>query len=524
MIFLILIVSEKINFAIFNSDNLYIYSILIFILTILMISIYQIFAHYNRIKIAIFTNVLLSFFIYIIPLIFILYALNFETTMTKDILYATFQSNTLESYQYVKDFIKTQYLIFALFITLLSIMLLYLQAQKATHKITSSILPFILIIIYFNSSSKQIYNLKTPSFISENINNYYHELKMFREIQKKRKSGEIEFLASKKQQGETYLVIIGESLNKNHMGVYGYKRETTPYLSKSYKNQELLKFNKVYSNHTHTMEVLSLALTQANQYNKKDYYKSLSIIEILNKADIETYWLTNQNMLGGWDNLISVIAKNANHVTSINSSIGYTITAQEYDGVLIPKVEKILSQKSEKNRVIFVHLMGNHSTYWTRYPQDNYKIYKNSDGNQTDDYDNSIVYNHYVVSSMLKNLQELKGVNALIYMPDHADDVKDNKGHGSAHFTFEMTQIPMLMWFSKDYKERYPNRYKILSKNIDKLYSNDLFYDTLIGIFDIKTDKYNRKYDLSSNDYQLKKEEALLLHGKFLYTEKEPKD
>ncbi|MCK5853798.1 MAG: sulfatase-like hydrolase/transferase, partial [Sulfurovaceae bacterium] len=134
----------------------------------------------------------------------------------------------------------------------------------------------------------------------------------------------------------------------------------------------------------------------------------------------------------------------------------------------------------------------------------------------------SIVYNDYVVSSMLKNLQQLKGANALIYMPDHADDVKNNLGHGSAHFTFEMTQIPMLMWFSKTYQERYENRYQTLSNNTNKLYSNDLFYDTLIGIFDIKTNRYNKKYDLSSDYYQLKEEKALLLHGKFRYIEKKP--
>ena len=504
-------------------DNIYTSTLLLFIVTIIMIFIFKLFSK----KFAIIINSLLSFLVYIIPLLLFIYALNFETKVDADTLFAIFQSNGSESYDYIKDFIDTPYIVLTLTIISTSIALLYLQGRaiqnkKNLYQPSSPILILLLIILFFNISTNQILSLKIPTFIGENFKKYYHELTMFREVQEKRKSGEIEFNATKKQQGETYLVIIGESLNKNHMGIYGYYRETTPTLSKMYQNKEILRFDNTYSNHTHTMQVLSLALTEANQYNQKDYYNSLSVIEILNKADIETYWLTNQNMLGGWDNLVSVIAKNSNHVTSINSSIGYTITAQKYDGVLIPKVAKILSQESEKNRVIFVHLMGNHSTYWTRYPQDKYKIYKNSDGNQTDDYDNSIVYNDYVVSSMLKNLQQLKGANALIYMPDHADDVKNNLGHGSAHFTFEMTQIPMLMWFSKTYQERYENRYQTLSNNTNKLYSNDLFYDTLIGIFDIKTNRYNKKYDLSSDYYQLKEEKALLLHGKFRYIEKKP--
>jgi glucan phosphoethanolaminetransferase (alkaline phosphatase superfamily) len=362
-----------------------------------------------------------------------------------------------------------------------------------------------------------MYALKLPRFVGDNIEKYNKELTLFKEVQEKRKSGKITFKATKKGQGETYIVVIGESLNKTHMGLYGYKRETTPILSKMYQNHEILRFDNIYSNHTHTMQVLSLALTEANQYNKKDYYNSLSIVDILNQADIETYWLSNQNMLGGWDNLVSVIAHSANHITSINTSIGYTITAQKYDGELIPKVTKILSQKSRKNRVIFVHLMGSHSTYWTRYPQDNYKIYRNNQGNQVDDYDNSILYNDYVVSSILKELQKQKGISGFIYMPDHADDIDHNLGHGSAHFTIEMTQIPMIMWFSNAYQKLYQNKYQTLSKNSNRLYSNDLFHDTLIGIFNIKTERYSRQYDLSSNHYQLKEESALVLHGKRHY-------
>jgi hypothetical protein len=38
-----------------------------------------------------------------------------------------------------------------------------------------------------------------------------------------------------------------------------------------------------------------------------------------------------------------------------------------------------------------------------------------------------------------------------------------------------------------------------------------MLYDTLVGIFDIKTDRYDSKYDFSSKDYTLKPENALVL-------------
>ncbi len=511
LIFSLLLASEHYNFPPLEIGNIYTYTLLLFSITIIMIFIYKLFSR----RTATIINTLLSFILYIVPLFMFIYTLNFEIKITSDVLFAVFQSNSLESYEYINDFIKTKYILIIFLFILISSLLIFLQ--KRAVNVSSPILILLLIIVVSNISLKQIYTLKLPKFVGDNIEKYNKELTMFKEVQEKRKSGEIEFKATKKELGETYIVVIGESLNKTHMGLYGYKRETTPILSKMYRNQEILRFNNIYSNHTHTMQVLSLALTEANQYNKKDYYNSLSIIDILNQANIETYWLSNQNMLGGWDNLISVIAHSANHINSINTSIGYTITTQKYDGVLIPKVTKILSQKSRKNRVIFVHLMGNHTTYYTRYP----KTYKQYPKNYyIDHYDNSILYNDYVVSSILKELQKQKGVLGFIYMPDHADDIEHNIGHGSAHFTIEMTQIPMIMWFSNSYQKLYHNRYQTLSKNINRLYSNDLFYDTLMGIFNIKSKKYSSQYDLSSNNYQLKEENALVLHGKRHYKEK----
>ena len=209
------------------------------------------------------------------------------------------------------------------------------------------------------------------------------------------------------------------------------------------------------------------------QDNKKTYYDSLSIIEILNKANIETYWLTNQTMYSTWDNMVSVIANSSNNLVALNTSIGAQLTTQKYDGALIKEVKKVLAEKTDKNRVIFVHLYGNHQMYDSRYPKDQYSIYKGklelsefgskaSKNKQINYYDNSIVYNDYVVSSILKELQKEKGLNGFIYMPDHADDVIRKIAHTIDKFTYEMSQVPMIGWFSEEYKKKYSNKYNNL--------------------------------------------------------------
>lgn len=414
--------------------------------------------------------------------------------VTKEILYAIFQSNSSESYEYISDFISIKYILLFIVITATTGVLLYIQEKKETITIKKSLSIFIIItflsivLIYFSQ-------LRLPEFVIDGFETYHKELELFKRVQEKRKTGKIIFNATKKAEGETYIIIIGESLNKKHMGIYGYLRQTTPLLSKKNDAGDLLVFNNAYANHTHTNQVLQLSLTEANQYNKKSYYDSLSVIDILKKADIETYWLTNQNIYGIWDNMVSVIARLSDYLITLNTNIGGHTRTQKFDGALIDQVKKILANKTDRNRVIFVHLIGNHSSYSSRYPEEEYSIYKkrlklgdfgtNAYKNSSkiiNYYDNSVTYNDYVISSILNEFQKEKGANAFIYMSDHADDVIKNLGHNSGNFTYEMVQIPMIAWFGDDYKKIYNDKYSTLISHKNTLFSNDMFYDTLIDL------------------------------------------
>jgi len=407
------------------------------------------------------------------------------------------------------------------------------QEEKETSKIEKSLLLFMIVLTLGMTGleRRDIRLFSFAKFAKEGAKHHAEELKLFQKTQKKRKTGVIEFKAKKDKKGETYIVIIGEALNKKHMGIYGYLRNTTPLLSEKTINSELLLFSNTYSNHTHTMPALSFSLTEANQYNNKNYYASLSLVDIFNKAEIETYWITNQTINGACDNLVSIIAHEADHFVALNHTVGKKINTLKHDGESINEVKKILAQKTDKNRVIFVHLIGNHWSYSSRYPKDKYTIYKEelklgelgtlaSKNPNINDYDNSVLYNDHVVNSILEEVQKEKGVNGFIYMSDHAYDVIRNISHLSRKFTYEMTQIPMIAWFSDDYKKEYSDKYNTFVSHQNTLFSNDMFYDTIVGLFDVETDKYNTKYDFTSKDYKLDPKDALVLHGKKYYTDK----
>lgn len=472
----------------------------------------------------------LSLFLYSIPILYIVYYLTFGVYITPEIVYAILQTNFNESIEFVSGNISSRWIAAILILSLLLSYFMFRFERQQKHNINLIVLIlFIIVPLAIAISNKT--NLRIIYMLTKTISHYEDELKRFRDVQNNRKIHNEVIEAKKDENGETYIVVIGESLNRNHMSLYGYFRDTTPKLSAKHKNNELLVFNKAYSSHTHTMPSLSLFLTEANQRNNKSYYNSLSIIEILKKANMETYWITNQILHGVDGNLVGVLADQADQIIRINHEFGAVDKTRHFDGKMIGIVDDILKQKTKKNRVLFVHLKGNHGEYCLRYPE-KFKKYSGelpsryfgaSAKNlklqeQVNCYDNSVLYNDYVVSSLVDSLSAKNNVSGFIYLADHSDDVMGMRGHNSGMFTFEMTEIPMIMWLSDKYKKKYDLKNRNLQKHKLNIFSNDLVYDTLIGLIGIRTPHYEVKSDITNKNFSFPLNEAFTLHNRIPYT------
>ena len=530
-IFLLMLLADILNFGEQSKDIHMSYVYPSFLVVFTFVFFYQEFFARNPRYASIFSFIV-AIILYSVTTFYIAYAINFNTAISKDVFFSITQTNLNESLEFVIDYISPIWIgITFAFIFLVGVTLLK-QEKKETLRIEKSLLIFMTVLFaalsYNNRDDNRLY-----SFAKNSFKEYFKELDLFYKTQEKLKADKIQFQATKNGDGETYIIVIGESLNKKHMGLYGYMRDTTPLLNKHLKGENSIVFNNTFSSHTHTVQVLTLSLTEANQINGLDYYESLSIFDVLKQAGVETYWLTNQVLYGAWDNPVTAIVKKSDNLIALNHHVGMSTETQKYDGEIIEKLENILENKTNKNRVIFIHLMGNHAHYCSRYPEDIYSIYSDDVkqgefgkrsvvkglSKNINCYDNSIVYNDYVVSSLLNLLQNQDGVTGFIYMSDHADDVLGQRAHNSGKFTYEMTQVPMVAWFSDLYKSVYSEKYTTLKNNSNALYSNAFLYDTLIGLTNIETIRYDSVHDLSSDDYKLPRNLAYTLHGKKLYTE-----
>lgn len=461
----------------------------------------------------------------------IAYYVIFENVIPPDAFFAIGQTNLHEAFSFFIEQIGLQWVLAFLIICAAFALLFLREKHTEFYAVPINVLVIVLSVCLVNIHiNKENLNLITKMKLY--AVQYADEMEKFKKQQQQKKNFP-DLKATKKETGEVAVLIIGEALNKENMALYHYQRDTTPYLSSFYKQGEILRFDNVYSSHTHTMQNLSLALTESDLINGKKYFESPTIIDVVKSAGFETYWISNQALYGPWDNLVSIIAETADHLISLNRNTGATTKTHNFDGASIGEIERILATKTDKNRLIIVHLMGSHAPYCERYPSD-FSLYKNEFQtgefgdlkkikgikgvtNRINCYDNSVRYNDHVVASIIRVMKQHKGPGFVLYFSDHAEETIEGLGHNSSQFVYEMTYIPMIFWASNDYRFRYPAKMGGLKGNVNKLFSNEHIYETLIGLMNIETKNALVANDISSAKYKADQKPTYILYKEKQY-------
>ena len=192
------------------------------------------------------------------------------------------------------------------------------------------------------------------------------------------------------------------------MNVYGYERDTTPFQSQAAIDPHYVFFNHAYSCYTQTVQVLTEALTEKNQYNDMALANAYSIIDMAREAGFHTTWISNQSRFGIWDTPIGAIGSACDDQYWINQYVGTDVITKDYDTVLVPYLKKV--DPNNRRQLIVIHLMGSHVSYWDRYPSEFYhwsedqgKVRSTSEI-MNDEYDNSVLFNDYVMGSIMNSI------------------------------------------------------------------------------------------------------------------------
>lgn len=430
---------------------------------------------------------------------------------------AIMQTNPQEAWEFLKTLFSLEQLLCLMAVILVCSLLVFfaLQINSSTLSINTGRKKIIFLIV-FVVAVWQNYMLGVSQSIAApliaTMNYYSNSMNQMKYYQQMREN-DVHLVASKKEKGETYVVVIGESANKRHMSSYGYFRKTTPWLDMQRNNANAVFMENAYASYVHTVPALLNALTSANQYNKKVNFMSPSIIEAANAAGFKTFWFSNQNRYGLIDNPLTIIANKSNEVY-------WTPTSNRGpDGELIKLLDERLKKLDpNENNLIVIHLIGSHEEYKNRLPKDYNTEWKENGmeyfgdiakddkfmKNSVDVYDATIKYTD-------ENLEKIYGLisgkvnnlSAFVYLSDHGQDVFGRLNHNASVFNFEMDRIPMVTIISDEWKNKYSHKYEKMKEHATLPYTTDCFYDYMIGVCGIETDEYEADKDLTQDLYNI---------------------
>ncbi|HHE6470804.1 TPA: phosphoethanolamine transferase [Providencia rettgeri] len=240
---------------------------------------------------------------------------------------------------------------------------------------------------------------------------------------------------------EIYVLVIGESLRRDHMSFYGYQYDTTPNLNQ--RKPQILAFQQAYS--PAPVTILSVPISLSNirfeQMQDKSHYSD-NIISLANHAGFKTYWISNQGKTNKRTSIISAIAS-MSQKKAWNEFVGY-------DEELQDDFNNAINDPTDKKKFIVLHTYGSHEPACNRFPEAELKTFS---GQEDDDcYDSSIAYTDKFIENLM---QQLEGKSAtLMYYSDHALQRLDSDNnihyhHGVNNPRKEAYEIPLLIWYSQ---------------------------------------------------------------------------
>jgi lipid A ethanolaminephosphotransferase len=329
---------------------------------------------------------------------------------------------------------------------------------------TSLTLIFILALIFANASNwlwvdknaKQLIGLALPwSYVVNTSRFYIHE------HEKNKKEILLPDATIKDNVKSIVVLVIGESSRSQNFSLYGYQRNTNPFLSKV---PNLFHFD-ASSAATYTTAGVKAILEHRSS---DDLYEILP--NYLYRNNVDVIWRTTN-----WGEPPVHIKDYQDGNVLVSNCTGQGCN---YDEVLLNGLKEQIAA-SKKNKILVVlHTSTSHGpTYSKKYPPqfetfkpvcNSVELGRCSHEELINAYDNTIVYTDYILSKVIEDLKQFKDYNStMIFVSDHGESLgeKNLYMHGLplSMAPKEQYKIPFLVWLSNGSGKLKPN--KVLSQN-----------------------------------------------------------
>lgn len=291
------------------------------------------------------------------------------------------------------------------------------------------------------------------------------------------------------------VLVVGETVRSDHIGLNGYSRDTMPLLAKT---EDVYSYKQVSSCGTSTAYSVPCMFSYAD---RKDYDRDLAsynenVLDTLKKQGVNVVWRDNNSSSKGVADRVRFEDFKTNK-TSPNCDI------ECRDVGMLKDFDKLISKPQDT--LLVLHQMGNHGpAYFKRYPKQ-YEVFKptckSNELSKCDNqsvinaYDNAIVYTDYFLNNIIETLKpyEQQYEVMMMYVSDHGESLGENNVylHGLPYNIAPKSQkqVPLIVWSpASNNIER-----SSITSQLDKPVSHDYLTPTLLSYFGITTKEVDNK-------------------------------
>lgn len=238
-------------------------------------------------------------------------------------------------------------------------------------------------------------------------------------------------------------VVLGESIRGDRMGVYGYKRDTTPHLSKLKDEGRLIAIPGQAAS-TATGTTIPLLLNGvAEPGNVGELYRMTgNLFRLAKNSGYETFWLSAQE-----SKLMSKLGPVDRYATREDAPLQYTL---EGDQALL---DQLVDLDPAAGAVGIIHTRSAHIPYDSAYAHDKDFQREWPDGptlpldqRQANQYDNALRYFDELMADILQLADQQPGNTLVVITSDHGQMLGEEGRWGHNVLTPQVASVPMLFY------------------------------------------------------------------------------
>ena len=299
------------------------------------------------------------------------------------------------------------------------------------------------------------------------------------------------------------VLVIGESASRNHWGLYGYYRNTTPEMERI--RNDILIFDDAAAAFANTCSSCRVMFSTA-EYPLQlplDY----TAFSVLKAAGYKIILVSNQFRLGPFDGPVNILYTGLDRKEFLQEKF-----PGAKDGVVLDTLQKNMTE-AEGPVLIIVHLIGSHDNYAERYPQDFDKFGGSNAPSEVgftekvrcrilNEYDNSILYTDHILGKIIKMVQEQQCPSCMLYLADHGEcpEIAGSRSIYSLFFT--CYEVPMIFYGNEQYKKNFPELMKAAAENTEKPYLTDWLNYSILSIAQVTHAEFPAEKDIFSAKFK----------------------